>query len=202
MSGPPVNFWNESARPDHRVMDGLRVHLALEAQAPQQPLCFERVVADGVPGVERRQELMDRSHAATPIALVIADVKIAPVRVRSKSRTRSSPARTEMGAQRFLGQDARHRVRDRGGLLVGEAQAAVAEGLGHGGRREGHDGQLVMHRFEQRHAEPLVIRQAHEHVRSAVVRGEHRVRDGAGHSHAVAEAERGDRGAQCALVAK
>ncbi len=78
MSGPPVNFWNDERPADHRVVHGLRVHLALEAQPPQQPLGFERVVADGVAGVERRQELVDRSHAATPIALVIADVKIAP----------------------------------------------------------------------------------------------------------------------------
>ena len=82
---------------------------------------------------------------------------------------------------------------DGGRCLVGQAQPGVAQRLRHRGGGERDDRQPMVHRLEQRHAEALVIRQAHEHVRRSVVRGERRVGHRSGKPHDPFETEARDR---------
>ena len=89
---------------------------------------------------------------------------------------------------------------DGGGGLVGQQQARAAQGLGHRCGRIGDDGQAVVHRLQQRHAEPLVLAQAHEHVGVAVVGGQHPRRDRTGERDRLVQAQVRHEARQGALV--
>ena len=126
-----MNFWVTARGLTTGVVHGLGVHLALEAESAQQALRLERVVPYRVTGVERRKELVDRSHAATPTTEAIVCVKVALVRTRSKSRRRASAARLSCRAQRRVGEHDRDRLGNGGRCLVGEAEPGGTERLGH-----------------------------------------------------------------------
>ena len=70
-----------------------------------------------------------------------------------------------------------------------QQDARAADGLADRGRVVGDDRQAEAHRLEERHAEPLVLRERHEALRGAVVREQRRAVDAAGEVHRAPETQ-------------
>ena len=127
---------------------------------------FQRLLAAahaGQPVVHQRDPRVTRGHLAGRCR-----ESAAPIAPRKTAGHAGQAARPEVGAQRRIGQHARHRVRDRGGVRRIDQQRRVA---GHFRQRRDvgrDDRRAARHRFERRQAEALVERRKHEHRGQAI----------------------------------
>ena len=122
----------------------------------------------------------------------MCDVEVAARGVRRRATSWSRSPR--------VADDAVDRGRDGARVLHVEEETGVAERLGDGGGRERDDRDAVVHRFEQRHAETLVLAAHDEYVGGAVVRRELGRVTPAGNRHVLVEPERVDEPLQRAAV--
>ena len=74
------------------------------------------------------------------------------------------PGLDELRPQRVVGGDAVHGGRDRVRVLGVEQESGIAQGLGDRGRRVRDDRDAMVHGFEQRDAEALVLARHHVDV--------------------------------------